>query len=188
MGSTVLLVCPRAIFVKILVEFPDIQAQIQKISQLRKKKLEERLVLLRRGGDTTDRTDRDRLTKASTQDRVHVRTTEYINSVLLKIAAKQINGENEVDEIGIEMDEEEKKEYLRKKKSGGSDLTSNESLGSITERVKKQNEPKLSLVDRLKKLKTKHGDASKKKNKHPRKDSRGSKEDFDGEMHSVLIF
>ena len=185
MGSTVLLVCPRAIFVKILVEFPDIQAQIQKISQLRKKKLEERLAQIRKGGDTTERTERDRLTKHTSQDRVHVKTTEYINSVLLKIAAKQINGENEVDEIGIKMDEEEKKEYLRKKKSGGSDLASNESLGSITERAKKQNESKLSLVDRLKKLKTKHGDASKKKSKHSQKNSKGSKDDFEGELHSV---
>lgn len=184
MGSTVVLVCPRAIFLKILVEFPDIQAQIQKISQMRKKKLEERLIQIRKGENMTERT------KLSSQDRVHVKTTEYINSVLLKIAAKQIRGDSSVDDIGIQMDEEEKKEFLKKKKSGGSDLVSNESLGSITERMKtdrmkKQSEPKLSLVDRLKKLKTKHGDASKKPNKSSKKEVKGSKEEFDSELHTV---
>ena len=91
---TVLLVCPKLVFLKLIKDFPEIESDFHKISQIRKEQFERRLALIQ-----------SRETQASEQEeqppsKQLLKTTEYINTVLLAIAKRE-KEKSEEEEMGI---------------------------------------------------------------------------------------
>ena len=106
---TILLVCPKLVFLRLIKDFPEIESHFYKIFQIRKEQFERRLAVIQSREVQTDEQDDPPHSKPL------LKTTEYINNVLLAIAKRE-KEQSEEEEMGIKFLKTKKRLKAKKRR------------------------------------------------------------------------